>query len=466
MLTDFGIAKLLESEETQTLTGTGAGVGTPEYMAPEQINARSVDQRADIYALGVVLYELITGRKPFQADTPMAVMIMQARDPLPAPRQFVPGLPDVVEKVLFKALAKKPEDRYQNMGAFVAALEGLTNRQISGGEKQMEGRSKKEEEETHELTMPPTEKRERKIKWVVWVAIGGLVVLVAFGLALGIGLLNLGQKGLGPLAGLVTHNTKPQPTFTSTNYTFTLSPIHSLDSTWTRPADGMVMVYVPEGNFTMGSNDFSDAQPVHTVYLNAYRIDKTDVTNAMYAQCVQAGNCQAPSPMVSQTRISYYGNSQYDNYPVIYVSWNDAQAYCQWAGARLPTEAEWEKAARGTDGRIYPWGNDSPSISLLNYNGGVGDTSAVGIYPSGVSPYGALDMAGNVWQWVNDWYGDTYYGQSPPSNPQGPSSGTYRVLRGGSWSDNEALVRSAFRLRNDPVYADNDFGFRCTRSLP
>lgn len=226
---------------------------------------------------------------------------------------------------------------------------------------------------------------------------------------------------------------------------------------------GETLVYVPAGEFIMG--DGANDAPIHTVYLDAFWIDQNEVTNKHYRACVDAGICEMPSDISSNTHPSYYGNSEYDNYPVIYVNWDKANRYCKvWIGGSLPTEAQWEKSARGTNGSIYPWGSTEPTGSLLNYNNNVGDTTEVG-YPDGASIYGAMDMAGNVWEWVNDRYSDSYYRNSSASNnPLGPDIGQYRVLRGGSWIDFNSYVRSASRYGDDPLVAKVNFGFRCARA--
>ncbi|MBN2085434.1 MAG: SUMF1/EgtB/PvdO family nonheme iron enzyme [Anaerolineales bacterium] len=224
-------------------------------------------------------------------------------------------------------------------------------------------------------------------------------------------------------------------------------------------ADGMAMVYVPAGEFTMGMTEIrATNRPEHTVVLDAYWIDRTEVTNAMYGLCVDAGTCAAPKDTAA------FDDPDLQDHPAVFVDWRMADSYCAWAGRRLPTEAEWEKAARGSDGRRYPWGNAAPESGLLNFGRHIGATSPVGSHPAGDSPYGALDMAGNVYEWVDDWFGENYYRTGPGSNPTGPDSGTLRLVRGGSWSDTQDNVNSIFRHSNDPANAGDNLGFRCALS--
>ena len=218
--------------------------------------------------------------------------------------------------------------------------------------------------------------------------------------------------------------------------------------------DGAPMVLVPAGEFTMGSrgegtSSQNDEQPAHQVYLDAYYIDQYEVTTARYAKFFKAANRRQPEYWSANVV------SDHARKPVVGVDWDDAVAYCAWAGKRLPTEAEWEKAARGTDQRLYPWGNAAPDAQRANFNRGYdfkdyGVLADVGSLEGGKSPYGACDMAGNVWEWTADWYDAHYYGKSPERNPKGPSSGEYRVLRGGSWGDAPDNVRSALRFWNAP----------------
>jgi serine/threonine-protein kinase len=260
-----------------------------------------------------------------------------------------------------------------------------------------------------------------------------------------------------------------------------------------READGMQMVHVPAGTFWMGRSDGegdSDEQPLHEVYLDAFWIDKYEVSNEQFSVFIQATGYKTDaedkgSGYVYQSEgwtpvdgadWQHPGGPETNlsgimNYPVLQVSWNDAKEYCEWAGGRLPTEAEWEEAARGTDGRIYPWGETQASCDYAvlnesreaNGNGcGKGDSAwPVGSKPTGASPYGALNMAGNVSEWVSDWYAEDYYSRSPDSNPQGPDSGKYRVIRGGSWNYFVISARAASRNWYSPTNTSNMVGYRC-----
>jgi formylglycine-generating enzyme required for sulfatase activity len=312
-------------------------------------------------------------------------------------------------------------------------------------------------------------------------------------------------RGSEPLSGLPSTRAPTElptesPTATPTTELPTTTPtgepepeVCSLGDTQVRPTDGMMMVCVPSGEFQMGSTEaevyaalemcnqyqadcdrawFEGESPVHTVTLDGFWMDQTEVTNGQYAQCVVAGVCDPPRASASYTRDSYYGNSAYDDYPVILVSWYSARAYCEWAGGRLPTEAEWEYAARGPEGRTFPWG-DAFDGTRLNYcdancgfdwadqavDDGYADTAPVGSYPGGASWAGVLDLAGNVWEWVADWYAD--YPSEQQENPTGPASGHYRVARGGSWYVDRVYTRCTFRHRDGPDVSHNVIGFRC-----
>ncbi len=253
----------------------------------------------------------------------------------------------------------------------------------------------------------------------------------------------------------------------------------------------MELVRVPAGKFLMGSADSDkDAEinekPQHTVSLDEYLIGKYDVTNAQFRVFVQATGYKTTAETVGVT-YTYDGSnwvyrlgadwqhpwgqnstlSGKDNHPVVCVSFYDAVAFSKWATqvtkrkVALPTEAQWEKAARGTDGRIYPWGNQPPDSSRLNFGENVRNTTEVGKYsPAGDSPYGAADMAGNMWQFTADWFHEEYYATSPANNPQGPALGQYRVLRGGSWGKNSDVSRAAFRSEDPPDYFTGRCGFR------
>lgn len=244
----------------------------------------------------------------------------------------------------------------------------------------------------------------------------------------------------------------------------------------TNSKDGSELILIPAGEFLMGTPEkegYDNEHPRRRVNLSAYYIGKYEVTNEQYARFVEKTRYQA------QGNWRDYSTSGRKKHPVVCVTWKDAVAYCKWAGLRLPTEAEWEKAARGTDGRIYPWGNKWEAASL-NWSGPKDKkwksweaqgslptllpTKPIGSFPYGASSYGIMDMAGNVWEWCSDWYSVRYYQNSPTANPRGPDKGESKVLRGSSWSTSDLdCLRSANRNWSKPSGWDDCYGFRCAR---
>lgn len=465
ILVDFGIAKIYDPNLRTT---TGARAVTPGYSPNEQyLSQGRTDARSDIYALGATLFTLLTCQRPPEApERNMGVA-------LPPIRSINPAVSAQVEAAVIKAMEVAPDRRYQSMAEFKKALSSQPV--VYSGQPTAPSLSQ---------SQSPISASQSKNSNRIWLYVLGSVFVLAVLLWTVFG----GDGGRNAdlastqtaLAGMFEHLTETaRPTLTprdTPGSTATLLPPDRPTSTETpllsaTPADFSGMALIPAGEFQMGSDlyDYVDEKPVHAVYLDAYNIDIYEVTNAQYAACVQAAYCTPPEESKSYTRSSYYGASAYADYPVIYVDWNQARTYCQWRGGDLPSEAQWEKAARGgLQGKKYPWGDEEPMCQKGAPNGakfddGAGckgaDTDPVGSYsPNG---YGLYDMAGNVWEWVLDWYQETFYASSPSANPVGPSYGKFRVVRGGSWYYVTWDVRSAYRLWNKP---DDDFsyvGFRC-----
>jgi formylglycine-generating enzyme required for sulfatase activity len=266
----------------------------------------------------------------------------------------------------------------------------------------------------------------------------------------------------------------PTPTSLSASPTPPIPPPNpAIGDVWLSPIDEMALVFVPAGAFLLGSNAAdpegrSSEQPQLEVSLPAFWIDQTEVTNGMFSQCVGEGGCSGEVLDNTITRNNYYSDLSFGEFPVVNVNWKQATDYCVWAGRHLPTEAEWEKAARGPEGALYPWGDSDPGCDELNFaNPGPGqgqcaeDTLRVGSFPDGASPYGALDMAGNVWEWVSDWYAPDVYTTLDPQAPAGPAFGETRVIRGGGYADGDRDVRAANRHHTDPTIISYFIGFRC-----
>ncbi len=510
ILSDFGLV-MLQNRVSQVTQGHT--FGTPEYIAPEQaMDSRAAVPQSDIYALGGILYEMVTGRLLFEADTAISLALMHINEEVTPPREYNPALPQAVEDVIMRALAKEPERRYATAREMIDALRRAWRDQPPAG--------------AAGVTPPPPGDEQGAVvsglasfgrrPWM-WAVLGVAILgLLAGGYAL------LGDGSL-PLIGALAAPTEtptatptvaptatatsipatetatpsptptaaalaaptatptpsptPSPTPTPTETpsptpTPTLAPGQAL----TRTIDGMVIRYIPGGEFLMGAPEdddeaHRDETPQHAVILDPFWIDETEVAIDQYKLCVAAGACEAP-----------YTRTQYDNparadHPMTLISWDEAVAYCAWIAeatgwdAGLPTEAQWEFAAswdiETQTKRRYPWGDELDRARVH-----LGSTTApVGGYPEGASPYGALDLAGNVWEWVADWYDRDYYQQETfPRNPTGPESGRYKVFRGGAYdsiTNFTTQLRTTYREVGAPAGTTDrpakgpNLGFRC-----
>ena len=467
------------------LPGLGIHRHDQGYGAPEQQAQTAVSPAADIYSLGATLYTLLTDRVP-----PAALQRETGMVELEPAREVNPDVEPYLSIVATRAMSLRPDARYETVGDFAQALNRPAGRPLPRATQE----PRRVPTGTGAPGAPPLRRSQapgRQIERRTLLGLGAafVVLLVLIGVFAFVNLerpteaagpeatATLESAVIAALTALApTPTPVPEPSATPVP---TPAPI-------TDEKTDMRMVYVPAGTFLMGSDDEgeNDEQPAHLVDLDSYYIDQTEVTNGQYRRCVEAGDCAPPDRPGATYHESYYGDPAYDNYPVIFVNWFDAQTFCEWRGARLPSEAEWEKAA-GYDPEQsiklqYPWGNEFDGVRL-NFCGagcfradgsssvddGYTDTAPVGSYPDGRSPLGAYDMLGNVMEWVQDWYDPRYYREAQTdTNPLGPLEGEFKSIRGGSWLTNPDQLRVSARSSFDPTVSRAHLGFRCAMAPP
>jgi formylglycine-generating enzyme required for sulfatase activity len=465
---DFGIAKMSSTASHDT----AASMLSVHYTAPERFDqSREIDARSDIYSLGLVFYEMFAGRRPFTATETSQIMFSHMNEIPDPPSSFVKDLPAPVSGAILRALEKDPEDRFHDFAEFSRAMNPeagddsdatiLTDDDMTV----LLDAADEVPAETPAGTAAPQTPEKKKKSMGLMAAVAGLLIVAA---AVAFFLVRQPLKEAGSGKG---------GTRTSVEDAGVSGPKNSRGFVEvTHPADGAVMVRVPAGEFTMGSDKYSAERPVQQIFLDDYYIDKTLVTNERFSRFVQATGytTDAEKEGAGMVRIGrrwkkvegaswrmpdgLTGIEGRKNHPVSQVSCNDASRYCRWAGKDLPTEAQWEKAARGPNGNQYPWGDQEPNDTMANFDNLVGTTTAVDRYEKGQSYYGCFDMAGNVYQWTRDWYGT---GERAARNPAGPPTGEERVIKGGSFIEGIESLRSANRDRYPPDYSSFLFGFRC-----
>ena len=487
VLADLGSAGLYTPSEVRpVLQG---------FSPPEQSWQAPLDPQADVYALGATLYCLLSGHFP-----PDSLQVLAGLEPPPRPVEALnPAVSSRTSAAIEKAMALSWEQRWASIADFRQALDpagaarlpAVESRPGSPAQTAPSVPPASSQPATRQTSAPGAPRRKFRISGITWV-----IAAVTLCLAIWCLLALLGpmiSQALISMANLNPTWSPPNNILTQTasarkfstlqktaaatrtpqvtalphaRAAITPPPAAKAGDTWTSPVDGMLMAYIPPGEFWMGAvpGDDSatpDEKPQHAVTLDGFWIDTTEVTNAMYRLCVQSRACWQPVYPNSYLRVEYYTQEQYSEYPVVYVNWEQAAAYCAWRGGRLPLEAEWEKAARGgQDNQVYIWDGAGPDCARANLSGCGSDTQPVSSYQT--NGYGLFNMPGNVWEWVQDWHQYSY--ASPAARGLDTPVGIpLKVIRGGSWQSPAHLLRSSSRSKLDPLAATYALGFRCVR---
>ncbi|PIE79828.1 MAG: hypothetical protein CSA11_10635 [Chloroflexi bacterium] len=472
--------RLTPAGEIKLVGGQVPGLGVVDngrFSPPEQLNQATLTAAADIYSLGATLYTLLTRELPPKALSRESGLT----DLIPA-REVNPNVEPYLSLVASRAMSLRADARYESVADFKKALERPLGYSLP---ESSELRRTPDPVVTAPIPSPvvrrPRRQIERKTLWALIGLIPVLAIIIGIGIALN---LNNEEEPVTEVEATATVESAVIAALTQIAPTPTPLPRPTdLPTATPKPIItdlGNRMLYVPSGLSVMGLEDGErDEQPARPIELDAYFIDETEVTVAQYAECVDAGECRRPL----DTAENYYGDPNFDDYPVIFVSWYDAETFCQWRGVRLPSEAEWEKAASFDPATrtkfAYPWGDvfDGEKLNFCDVNcnsserdvdsdDGYRFAAPVGMYGNGRSPIGAYDMAGNVMEWVSDWYAFRYYREGSDTNPMGPPEGEFKVFRGGSWLSTADEVAPAARANFDPLVNQSNLGFRCAMSAP